>query len=101
MLGFELEYLKPVVSHYWCSVGRCRGRCRVDRQAIIGNREVLWVVVLDGDVELLGGLHCHFTWQRLGCARWWCSGSVRSWYVLHGLLCWSWSGILSWASRYM
>jgi len=24
MLGIELEYLKQVVSHYWCSFWRCR-----------------------------------------------------------------------------
>jgi len=85
MLGTELEYLKPVVSHYWCSIGQCR----VDRQAIVGNREVLCVLAPDGDVEPPNGLHCHFAWRRLGYVRRWCNGSVRLWYVLHGLLCWS------------
>jgi len=56
MLGIELVYLKPVVSHYWCS----NWRCRVDRQAIVGNGEVLCVVAPDVDVEPPGGLHCHF-----------------------------------------
>jgi len=37
MVGNELEYLKLVVSHYWCGAWRCR----VDRQAIVGNRDVL------------------------------------------------------------
>jgi len=66
--------------------------------------KVLCVVALDGDVEPPDGLHCHFAWRRLGCARRWCSGSVRSWYFLHGLLCWSWSGIcliLLWTGRFM
>jgi len=47
MLENELEYLKPLVSHYWCSAWWCR----VDRQSIVGNRDVLWVVAPDGDVE--------------------------------------------------
>jgi len=100
MLGTKLEYLKLVVSHYWCSVRQCR----VDHQAIVGNRKVLCVVAPDGDVESLGSLHCYFAWRRLGCTRRWCSGSVRSWYILHGLLCWSWSRIcliFSWAGRFM
>jgi len=32
----------------------------VDRQAIVGNREILCVVVPGGDVQPPGGLHCHF-----------------------------------------
>jgi len=32
----------------------------VDRQAIVGNKEVLCVMVPNSGVELSGGLHCHF-----------------------------------------
>jgi len=56
MLGNELEYLKPVVSHYWCGAWRYR----VDCQVIVGNRDVLWLVAPGGDVEPPGGLSCHF-----------------------------------------
>jgi len=47
MIGTVLEYLKPVVSHYYCSAWRCR----VDCQVIVGNKEVLYVVVPDDDVS--------------------------------------------------
>jgi len=56
MLGIELEYLKQVVSHYWCSSWWCRVNC----QAITRNREALCVVMPDNVVEPPSGLHFHF-----------------------------------------
>ncbi|QCE00725.1 hypothetical protein DEO72_LG7g2015 [Vigna unguiculata] len=49
-------------------------RCIVNRQAIVGNKEVLCVVVPDSDVEPSSDLHYHFAWRCLGYARRWCSG---------------------------
>jgi len=34
----------------------------MDRQAILGNREVMYVVVPGGDLEPSGGLHYQFAW---------------------------------------